>query len=326
MTPTGPQPCIEVDEPMLDLGKRWTKEPPVKHSFRIRNTGQATLKVTGVMSSCGCTHTGQKRVEIEPGGTWNLDIELDLSGQQLLVAHKITVYSNDPTQPQLELRIIGIVRPPIVVEPRNGRFFGQVAADETRQRTLTLKNNTEEWMDLKVVRCDGQTFTAKLTTVTPGKEYKLVMTARPPYKPGANSGRIELATGLKIEPTRLIRPQAYLPPRLLATPKTLTLSDSLPQGAKRVVSVRNNGKTPVKVLRVTTLMPGVTTKINHLAERKVHNITVRFPPGFKISKGSGQLVIHTDDSESPEIKIGVFARPAARPLSSKPGGAKGEGK
>ncbi len=307
--PTGPQPCLQVAKPTFDLGRRWSTEGIVKHDFVVANVGKATLHIKHVASSCGCTHVGNKDVKIEPDEQWKLAVELDMAKQANLVAHKITVFSNDPKQPKFVLKIRGVVRQPVVLRPYNGHFFGRVGASETRQQAVTLKNNTDEPMDLKLVRCDGETFSAKVESVTPGKEYKLIMTARPPYRPGPNTGRIELTTGLKRQPKIEIRPQAFRTPRIVVAPTALRIAQPLPHGAKDVVSVRNNGDSPLKVLRVTTALQGVTSEIALAGEGKVHNITLRFPNGLTLPKGGGQVVIHTDDKEFAEIKVGVF--PAA---------------
>lgn len=309
----GPAPRIEAAEPIFDLGKRWSTEPTVKHDFVIRNTGQAPLHIQGVMSSCGCTHVGRKNVTIEPGKTWNLSVELDLRRQQPLVLHKITVLSDDPRRPKLELKIRGMVRQPISITPHNGMFFGRIASDERRQRVVTIKNNTDESMDPRIARCQGSTFTAKLDSVTLGKEYKLTMTARPPYKPGVNTGHIELTTGITLQPTLTIRPQAFLPPRILVAPATLMLPKSLPDGAKETISVRNNGPKDVKILRATCPLAGVTVEISQLPNQKVHNLTVRFPNGFVLPAEGSQLVIHTDDDEFKEIKVPIFQQGPAPP-------------
>lgn len=310
---TGPAPRIEVAEPIFDLGKRWSTEPLVKHDFVVKNAGQVPLHVKGVMSSCGCTHVGKKNVTLPPGETWNLSVELDLRKQQQLVMHKITVTSDDPQQPKLELKIRGVVRQPISIMPHNGMFFGKVGPDERRERVVAIRNHTDESMDLKVARCVGQTFTAKIDSVKPGKECKLTMTARPPYKPGVNTGRIDLTTGIKLQPKMVIRPQAFSPPRLLVTPDPLTLPKSLPNGAKRTISVRNNGPKDVKVLRATCSIDGVTAKISRAGGGKVHNVTVRFPNGLTLPAGGGELVIHTDDKECAQLKVRIIQRGAPPP-------------
>ncbi|MBN1342544.1 MAG: DUF1573 domain-containing protein [Phycisphaerae bacterium] len=305
---TGPRPRIEAEDPIFDIGRRWSTEPPIRHDFVLKNSGEATLEIKGVVSSCGCTTVGAKQVKLEPGETWKLPVELDLKTQKPLVAHRITVYSNDPQQGKLELKIRGFIRAPVVISPRNAHFFGQIDKDATRTHEAVIKNQTDEAMDLKVARSDGETFTAKIEAVTPGKEYKLIMTARPPYKSGVTVGKIELSTGLTREPTLEIRPQVYVPPRLMVVPSRLTVAQPLPVGAREVVSVRNNGDTDVKVTGVTTGLEGVTTEIRSLREGKIHNIDIRLPNGLKIPAGGGELIIRTDDKEMPELKVQIYGQ------------------
>ncbi len=318
--PEGPHPRIHADKPLFGLGKRWSTEPPVKHAFVLENVGKLPLKITGVSSSCGCTTIGKKQITLEPGETWDLEIELDLTQQKSLVAHKITVFSNDPVEPQYTLRIVGVVQRPIVLSPPNGMFFGKVGPEEKRTREIKITNKTDEAMDLSITRRAGDWLSAEIKPVKPGKEYTLVLRAKPPYKPGANTGRIEMKTGLTMQPEIAIRPQAFRPPPLMVSPQHLRLPTKLPNGARRVVSVRNNSDEPIKVTGATCSLDGVKIDISAVKGGKVHNLDVRFPADMEIPKGPHTLTIRTDDSAHPELEVLIYAmqQPAAMPVPPPP--------
>lgn len=315
--PTGPHPKIAADKEVIDLGVKWSTEGVHKTSFTLSNAGDEPLHIKGVQSSCGCTTVGEKSITLAPAETWKLPIEIDLKEQQSFVGHTISVFSNDPTRPKMELKIRGIVRQPITLTPPNGMFFGVVEPDEKKTKELTLRNNTDEPMAPKVVKCTNDTFTAGIESIKPGKEYKVILKARPPYKVDNNRGVIEIETGLSRQPKIAIRPQAQLTPRIVAT-TVVQLPQPLPSGAIRQVFVRNNGTTPIKVTKVTTELKGVTSEIEAVQGGKVHNIKLRFPPGFELPERGGNVVVHTTDAEENEIPIMVTRQALPPGLPSPP--------
>jgi hypothetical protein len=317
---TGPAPRIEADQPRFNLGKRWSTDPAIKHEFVIRNQGQLPLKILGVVSDCGCTAVGAKNVELEPGKTWNLSVSLEPRHLSPIVSLKVTVISNDPVTPRLDLRIAGLIQVPVKVDPHNGMFFGQIGKDDAPQKTLTLTNNTPDPMDLKLIRCDGTTFEAKIEPVEPGKKYRLILKAKPPYKSGVNAGLVQLTTGLKHAPTLEIRPQAYLPPRILVTPDPLMIPQPLPDGGRQEVYVRNNGNTDLRVTGASTPLAGVQTEISTLPNGKVHTITLRLPKGLILPPGGSQLVIRTNDPEFAQINVNLFGQGLPAMPASQPAG------
>jgi len=301
-TAPGPRPIIQADNPAIDLGTVWKRDAVVTGSFTIRNSGEALLEIKAVGCSWECGSAGEKGVKLDPGESWELPVAMNLQDQQGLKLHRVVVLSNDPERPELELKVFGTIREPLTLDPGNGTFFGNVGRDETRERVLLLKNNTPEPMHPKLVRAEGRNFSIRLETVTAGKEYRLVLTARPPYNPGANTGLLELATGLEVQPTLILRPQATLPPRLLY-PEVVTVPQPLTPGTSRVVSIRNNGDQPVKVLGASTPLEGATAEITSVKEGKVHNVTIRFTGSLTLPPEGSELVIRTDDPEFPALKV-----------------------
>jgi rhodanese-related sulfurtransferase len=82
----------------------------VTHTFVLTNSGDATLTITRVTTSCGCTTTDLSQTSLAPGDSVNLDVNFDsvgFGGQT--VTKLIYVESNDPTQPKFVLQLKGNV-------------------------------------------------------------------------------------------------------------------------------------------------------------------------------------------------------------------------
>ena len=93
-----------------DFGKMLdgdTKE----YSFVVKNTGENTLIIRKVKTSCGCTAADLKKTEIKPGEETSIDVKFDSSGTHGKQLKTITVICNDPANPKILLTIAAEVEP-----------------------------------------------------------------------------------------------------------------------------------------------------------------------------------------------------------------------
>ena len=60
-------------ESFFDFGKI-PQGKPVFHVFEIKNTGKATLQITDVQASCGCTTPVWQREAVQPGGSTQIKV------------------------------------------------------------------------------------------------------------------------------------------------------------------------------------------------------------------------------------------------------------
>jgi hypothetical protein len=82
----------------------------VRYTFNFSNKGNAILKISDIKTSCGCTAALVSSEKIEPGKDGTLNVSLDTSHRSGKMSRRITVYSNDPTNPDLVLTIFADVQ------------------------------------------------------------------------------------------------------------------------------------------------------------------------------------------------------------------------
>lgn len=112
---TEAQPRIEITPKFFDFG---TVEygTVLKHTFSIKNAGKAILKIKRIATSCACTK-GELRnpnSELKPGEEAELVVTYDTGamsgphgkGRQERI---IFIQSNDPRNPQVEIKITAYV-------------------------------------------------------------------------------------------------------------------------------------------------------------------------------------------------------------------------
>ncbi|MGE0201780.1 MAG: DUF1573 domain-containing protein [Candidatus Melainabacteria bacterium] len=105
-----PQPMIDVEDPVADLGMV-TTDAKARHRYIIYNVGGASLRLGEIETTCGCTVAKVSKKIILPGDFTKLDVTLDTSLKLGHVKKKIMVHSNDPEKPVLDLYLTGTVMP-----------------------------------------------------------------------------------------------------------------------------------------------------------------------------------------------------------------------
>jgi len=103
-------PAIAVDAPEYSHGTVF-EGFAIVHSFVLRNTGDAELRIGRVTATCGCTATELATDRLAPGQSIDLQVLIDTTGYRGASAWVIHVDSNDPVTPRLTLRITATVTP-----------------------------------------------------------------------------------------------------------------------------------------------------------------------------------------------------------------------
>lgn len=81
----------------------------VEREFKFTNTGKSPLLIRKVRTGCGCTVSTKPNESIQPGETSLIKVVFNSRGKKGRQAQYIDVYSNDPTQSELKLKIEGNV-------------------------------------------------------------------------------------------------------------------------------------------------------------------------------------------------------------------------
>jgi len=118
--------------------------------FHFQNRGDAPLIIHEVKTECGCTLAHLSAERLVPGATGSVAIRYDSSKDRGLVGHRIKLLTNDPRRPVEEFHIAGVVIVPVEYEPPL-MDFARVWIGETRERTISLINNTNQPISIKTL-------------------------------------------------------------------------------------------------------------------------------------------------------------------------------
>jgi hypothetical protein len=98
------QPVLKFTETLHDFGKI-EEGKVVEYTFKFKNSGKDTLKISDIKTSCGCTAALVSNDKIGPGEEGTLHVELDSKNRKGKMSRTITVKSNDPKEPTKVLTV-----------------------------------------------------------------------------------------------------------------------------------------------------------------------------------------------------------------------------
>jgi hypothetical protein len=101
-------PRIAIDPLRVDLGRVLTHRT-LTRPIHVRNTGPQDLVIERVTSSCDCTVARGYDTVVKPGRSTTLRLSLDTRDTPGRVVRSLVIHSNDPTRPQVELKVEAMV-------------------------------------------------------------------------------------------------------------------------------------------------------------------------------------------------------------------------
>lgn len=189
------QPQILVEEPIHDWGNVKATEVTLEHTFVVKNTGTEPLKITKVKPGCSCTVVDFTK-EIAPGKTGTIKSGLKIHKNSPKQSKGITVFSNDPQNPSIRLRLKAQPLHPATLK----QTFTQINANVQTKDTIVIFTDMKAF---KVTAMSYQERPSRDSTQTVALEKLHFKLATRDMKPDAlGFYRFTYVTNFTIETTR----------------------------------------------------------------------------------------------------------------------------
>jgi hypothetical protein len=309
---TGPiidGPMIMFDNRDYDFGKAASGEK-VKHTYIVTNTGTATLEISDVHPSCGCTTAGGWTHKVEPGQTGEIPVQFDSSRYSSQVTKTITVTSNAKNEPRAVVILHGTVWKPIDVTPSTAVVNVQEDSTNSVSTTVRIISSVDSPIEVTDPTSSSKSFSAELKTVRPGKEYALTISALPPFAGMNTSASISVKTSLPNTPVLSVTAIAAVQQAILVSPMQITLNPSMERWLTNRVFIRGNGGTVLRLQDPEVTDSRLKVDVVPMGMQGMYNVLIDVPPGFDIPQGQRvEVKIRTNDPRHPEIKIPVAQMP-----------------
>ena len=309
-------PTLVIPEPNHDFGAA-VEGVKLTHVFVVRNVGSGPLHIDRVATSCGCTAAILKSKELTPGGETQIEVTFDTNHKGGDNQKAITVFSDDPINPQAKIEIRARVTVVLGVEPDFTQLrteIGKVLVSETwltgalkeQARLKILESPKEPELKVKVVE--------KPTDAGVGVQgLRFTLGSK---KSGFGSGTVSVVTGLanpekvQVGYSWTVEGNIHVAPLRLyfpadpasATEQTLHVSSRLPEFQLRQVRI------------VSGPFTASFQKQESGAEYDVHVSLKKGPSVLPAAmKGDGKLELLSNDPLEPRSEVLLGFTPSVAP-------------
>lgn len=201
-TPALAAPRVELPETTYDFGEVF-EDQELRHTFVIRNTGDAPLIIKDIDPDCACTAADYDRT-IPPGGQGKITLSIEPFSVLKAFAKHTQVFFNDPERSRVTFTMKGWGKPTIEIQPHHIiRFQGDPGSD-LRATVRFISHLNIPWEISGASTNIPQFIDFTLTPEVPGKVYLLEVKNKR-RELGHYQGKIELKTNAIRRPKLVVR-------------------------------------------------------------------------------------------------------------------------
>jgi hypothetical protein len=298
-------------EPVADVGSV-PKGDKISHDFLIKNEGTADLTITNVQPACGCTVAEFDKL-IKPGATGKVHAVVDTTTFSGPIAKGISVFTNDPATPKIELTLHAKIDPYISVKPGYARYI--IVQGESQEGTISQSLWAPDGSAWDITGVDSPYPYLKVTyreakpeervADAKGKQWQVEMKLANDAKVGPLSDYVTVHTSHPKQKIVQIPVSGFVRPIIAITPPLADFGKiELKEPLRKALTIRNFATEPIKVTGIDPNLPkGIETKLESLQDGREYQVRVILNP--EIGKGpfSGKLTIHTDSPKIPTIEV-----------------------
>ncbi len=284
------------DELVYDFGIAGPGDK-IDHTFKFTNVGFEPLQITRVSTSCGCTAALLTKKEILPGGSGEIRATFETKRFEGDQKTTITIHSNDPDEPEIDLTIQGTIKRDVAVVPQ-GINFGDVEKGETLSGNVRLLQLSQNKLILYRIETNEKylNVTTSRFKEENSRGFNIDITLKPEAPAGTLNEVITLHTSLKRRPRIDVPVWANILGRIRVRPKILSLG-RISKGGKisQAITVSSNDNAPFHVRKVTCDLPFIHLKSLVDEKNNVVEISGAIDKVSPAGRLSGHIAIHTDD-------------------------------
>lgn len=308
----GGGPAAVIDEPVIDAGLVPVGEQ-VEAVFTIRNEGTAPLEITQVHPACGCTVAEYDEV-IAPGASGTIRAVVDTTSEVGANAKAVTVYTNDPGNPRLQLTVKSDVRPFLTMEPGYARFTSFVHED--RDQTIPQLLWTSDFQALEITAMESphpwiavsyrEATEAERSDKAAGKQWRIDVTLTKDAPIGPLANRVLLRTNHPRQKVVEVPVSGFVRPMVAVTPPDVNFGSVDPAEQQQWgILVRNFGSAPLRIEEVDSSVPGMRVDVESLQEGQQYKLV--FTPTVDMAQGpfDGRVKLKTNLPQQPTITVNL---------------------
>lgn len=304
------KPKAVATEPIKDIGLV-AKGEKAAYDFAIRNEGDAPLQIQEVRAACGCTVADYDKV-IAPGKTGKVRVSVDTATFSGAIAKGVTVFTNDPATPQMELTIRAQVEPFVKVKPGYARFL--TVQGENKEGTIVQTLWTPDGSPMKIVKVESPYPFLKVEYHEAKPEERLKEVEQAQWKVemhlsndapvGPLTESVKVYTDNPKQKLVQIPVSGFVRPIVAVTPPIANFGPvTIKEPLRKSLNVKSFSTEPIKLTGAQSSIQGIEAKIEPVQDGREYQVWVTVNPDIAKGKFDGKLFLTTDSVKIPRIEI-----------------------
>jgi len=315
-------PSLFVARRVQNIGTVLEGDKPIVQ-WRLENRGKADLIIEQTRSSCGCAvvKLTDKEKTIPPGRPLDLKVEFNSQGRRGIQSNSITIFSNDPVEPNLKLEFKANVQFLYEMKPSGLVNLRAVQRGKVAERAIEIypgpNRKVVKILDLQVPDDSPLSFHHEPFVAGSGTGQRIRMTAREHVSLGTLTAQANMKLSIDgIERQRTVSIRGEVVGDLTWHPKTVNATRQVSQPGKRFapITIRSMDKMRFDILEAEAgSLFDVTFEPSKNGPKGIQYsvfLTLRgdAPPG----PFGTLLEVRTSSLDQPMVRVPVFGVVAKR--------------
>jgi hypothetical protein len=295
-------PVARCAQPVHDFGSV-VRGRPLRHTFSVHNAGTAPLRILRTRAGCNCTATMVDGPTIAPGGNTGVEVRLSTRGMKGAIKKTVTLVTDDPAQPELELTLQGEVEVLLAFQPER-LFLGPLREGSSRSEVVAVTGSRLAAFEPGTPRSDKpERLSARWLEGAGAPRLEVTFTAG--HERGRQAARLELPTGLE-QPERIALTVSARVTGDLVAGRRYVLFAPYTEDDEAVVRVdlRSLSNEPFEV----TAIEDPAAAVEGTAERIDGGWRISLRLSRKPEQRRGRVIVRTDRADQPELSIAYHVR------------------
>ncbi len=302
-------PHIQFEETDYDFGQV-QEGTQVTHIYTFKNVGIDTLMLGKIRTSCGCTGALVSDRKIAPGGEGEIKVTFDTKNYRGKSRKTVTVHSNDPDRPQVQLAISCEILVEFELVPRYVNF-GTIEKGEERSRSVKVRfpSDPTQWVTKVESMTRGIHARQVPSKSTKPGETEIRIRVNKEVPVGRLSGQVLISTTSPTKPTDTIMVVAHVRGEIAVQPSALTgvFRKGDPK-AIRSISLTKKGKKDLKIEKVEEDTGRFAPHVVQVKEGEDYRVEIFLRADAEPGPFRGTLKIHTNDPNQRIIEVRLYGR------------------
>ncbi len=297
-------------EPIKDFGVV-PKGEKIVHDFQIRNDGDAPLQITQVQAACGCTVADFDKT-IAPGQVGKVHAVVDTATFNGPIAKGVTVFTDDPATPQIELTVRAKVEPYLSAKPGYARYIyvkGEPGKPLIGQTIWSPDQTPFEIVKVESAKPFLKTSFREATKEerqadVEGKQWRVEIELADDSPVGALAETVTISTNHPKQKLLQIPVSGFVRPVVAVTPPVADFGNiEIKDTFSKAINLRNFATEAIKITGVEESVDGIDAKLEALNEGREYQVRLTLKPELGKGPFNGVLRITTDSPKQPVIEV-----------------------